>query len=327
MLFFSGGGNPLPQSEEEREELAANLRDYIDRGGFIFADGDGCSSDFDQALPRTHGPGLPESPSIASSRWTPRIRSGSPTRRSRRSRSACCLGIDYGCRTSVVYAPCNPPGDPKPSLACLWELSRGGRQDSYSLAVKEKIQGGLAIGINVLAYATNREFKEKDLIPEKVVPRGAHDKVDRGKFAVAKLQHPGGCDAAPRALANLMEQAGHELNIRVETHPKLIGMQDPALFDYAVVFMHGRNAFRLTDGERKALRDLCASGAGCCLPTRSAATRPLANRSAARWPSSFPRTPWKTSRPATRSGRTSTAVPISRPSCAATRSRAGRASP
>jgi hypothetical protein len=40
-----------------------------------------------------------------------------------------------------------------------------------------------------------------------------------------------------------------------ETHPKLIGMQDPTLFDYPVVFMHGRNAFRLTDGERKALHE------------------------------------------------------------------------
>ena len=83
------------------------------------------------------------------------------------------LGIDYGCRTSVVYAPSNPPGEPKPSLACLWELSRGGQRASYSPAVQEKIQGGLAIGINVLAYATNREFKEKDQIPEKVVTKGA----------------------------------------------------------------------------------------------------------------------------------------------------------
>ena len=57
-----------------------------------------------------------------------------------------------------------------------------------------------------------------------------------------------------------MEQAGHDLNIRVETHPKLIGMQDPALFDYAVVFMHGRNAFRLIDGERQALRTFVERG-------------------------------------------------------------------
>ena len=250
---------PCRRARKSREKLAANLRDYIDRGGFIFADGEGCSSEFDKGFrdlmelvfqkPEYRFKPLDASHPIwiADQKIPP-------------DQVRLLLGIDYGCRTSVVYAPCHPPGDPKPSLACLWELSRGGQRASYSPAVQEKIRGGLAIGINVLAYATNREFKEKDLIPETVVIKGPADKNDRGKFAVAKLQHPGGCDAAPRALANLMEQAGHELNIRVETHPKLIGMQDPALFDYAVVFMHGRNAFRLTDGERKALREYVERG-------------------------------------------------------------------
>ena len=239
--------------------LAANLRDYVDRGGFIFADGEGCSSDFDQGFRKLmdlvfQKPEYRFKPLDASHPIWIADQKIPP------EQVRLLLGIDYGCRTSVVYAPCNPPGDPKPSLACLWELSRGGQKDHYRPSVQEKIQGGLAIGINVLAYATNREFKEKDLIPETVVPKGLLDKVDRGKFAVAKLRHPGGCDAAPRALANLMEQAGHELNIRVETHPKLIGMQDPALFDYAMVFMHGRNAFRLTDGERQALREYVQRG-------------------------------------------------------------------
>ena len=52
VLFFSGGGNPLPDSAEEQQRLAANLRDYIDRGGFIFADGEGCGSDFDHGFRR-----------------------------------------------------------------------------------------------------------------------------------------------------------------------------------------------------------------------------------------------------------------------------------
>ena len=39
-------------------------------------------------------------------------------------------------------------------------VSRGGQRDSYSPAVQEKIRGGLAIGINVLAYATNRELPD-----------------------------------------------------------------------------------------------------------------------------------------------------------------------
>jgi len=259
VLFFSGGGDPLPRSGAERERLASNLRDYVDRGGFIFADGDGCSHEFDKPFRK-----LMELVFQKPEYRFKKLDASHPIWRAEEdvapNQVRLLLGIDYGCRTSVVYAPSDPPEDPKPSLSCLWELSRGGQRESYSPSVQEKIHGGLVIGINVLAYATNRELIEKDLIAEKVVTEDRNDKMVRGKFAVAKLEHPGGCDAAPRALANLMEQAGHELNIRVETHPKLISMQDPALFDYPVVFMHGRNAFHLTDGERQALREYVQRG-------------------------------------------------------------------
>ena len=327
VLYFSGGGNPLPESEKDREKLAANLRDYIDRGGFIFADGEGYASEFDQGFRDLMKSAFPE----PEYRFKP-LDASHPIwiaeQKIPPDQAHLLLGIDYGCRTSVVYSPSNPPGDPEPSLACLWELSRGGQRAGYSAAVQEKIKGGLAIGINVLAYATNRELLRKDEKDEKPVPKVLADTIIRGKFAVAKLEHPGGCDAAPRALANLMEQAGHELNIRVETHPKLIGMQDPALFDYPVVFMQAATPSASPTASGRPCASM-SSGAGCCLPMPSAAARPLANRSAARWASSFPRTPWRTSLPATRSGRTSTAVPISRGSSVATRKgrRASRRNP
>ena len=259
VLFFSGGGNPLPDRKEDREKLAANLRDYVNRGGFIFADGDPCSNDFDKGF-RELMQLVFEKPEYRLKPLDTSHPIWSAYQRVAPDQVRLLLGIDYGCRTCVVYGPCNPPGNPKPSLACLWELSRGGERASYRKSVQEKIEGGLMIGLNVLAYATNLEFKEKDLIPKTVVVKAAPDQYVRGKFAVAKLQHPGGCDAAPRALANLMEEAGRQLNIRVESNPKLVGMQDPALFDYPVVFMHGRNAFHLTDGERKALREYIERG-------------------------------------------------------------------
>ena len=106
-----------------------------------------------------------------------------------------------------------------------------------------------------------------------------------------------------------MEQAAHDLNIRVETHPKLIGMQDPALFDYPVVFMHGRNAFHLIDGERKALREYVERG-GLLFADAICGNEAFADSFRREMGLIFPRTPWRTSRPATRSGRTSTAVPI-----------------
>jgi hypothetical protein len=259
VLFFSGGDNPLPESQEERERLAANLRDYIDRGGFIFADGEGCSSNFDKGF-RDFMDMVFQKPEYRFKKLDTSHPIWSAYLRIPPDQARLLLGIDYGCRTSVIYSPSNPRADPKPSLACLWELSRGGPRAGYSRLVQEQIRGGLEIGLNVLAYATNLEFKEKDLIPETVVVKEKPDSMERGKFAVAKLQHPGGCDAAPRALANLMEQAGHDLHLRVDAHPKLIAMQDPALYHYPVVFMHGRNPFRLTDGERRALREYVQRG-------------------------------------------------------------------
>jgi hypothetical protein len=260
VLFFSGGGSPLPEREEKRRELAVKLRDYLDRGGFIFADGEACSSDFDRGFRELLDLAFDKKPEYG---FKPILASHPiwiAEQKIPPDQARLLLGIDYGCRTSVVYSPSHPAGDPKPSLATLWELSRGGLRESYSPAVKEKIEGGLAIGINVLAYATNRELKDKDPVPPTLGDKGPNDAVQRGKLAIAKLQHPGGCDAAPRALANLMEQAARDMKIRVETHPKLISMEDPVLFEYAVVFMHGRNAFHLIDGERQALRAFVKRG-------------------------------------------------------------------
>jgi hypothetical protein len=259
VLFFSGNGNPLPETKEAQQRLADNLRDYVDRGGFIFADCEPCSNDFDAGFrklmdlvfrkPEYRFKPLDKSHPI----WLADEKPDSDQVR-------LLLGIDYGCRTSVVYAPVDPE-HPRPSLACLWELSRGGAKEKYSKAVQEQIKGGLVIARNVLAYATNRELKSREMIPEKVVQNVAADPIERGKLAIVKLEHGGGCDAAPRALANLMEQAAHELNIRVETHPKLIAITDPALFNYPIVFVHGRNAFRFTDAERKAIRAYVERGA------------------------------------------------------------------
>ena len=72
--------------------------------------------------------------------------------------------------------------------------------------------------------------------------------------------HPGGCNVAPLALTNLMDAAGRELKIRTHVRPELLDITDPRLFDYHLVFMHGRTAFHLTDMERKRLKEYIERG-------------------------------------------------------------------
>jgi hypothetical protein len=155
-------------------------------------------------------------------------------------------GIDIGCRASVVFCPEN--------LSCYWELARVGRKEQLPAKVEAEVAAVLAIGANVMAYATNREVKYKFEHFAAAAADSPQDDFDRGKLYVARLQHPGGCNAAPGALPNLLRLAGEKLQLRVGAEPREIAIADPKLFHYHLVFMHGRHNFRLTPQERKQLR-------------------------------------------------------------------------
>jgi hypothetical protein len=289
VLYFWGGRDPLPPAEAEQIKLAAKLRDYLDRGGFLFAEGDCCTAGFDRGFRRLMTLVFPEQeyrlkPLDANHPiWHIEEQVASDQIRP-------LLGIEFGCRTSVVYAPPDPPNQPRPSLSCLWEISRAARRQKYSPAVLAQTDGALAIGVNVLAYATNREVKYKEQIPATITDRKPTDRVERGKLQVAKLRHPGGCDSAPRALANLMEAAGRELKIRVEMHPKLIDIRDDALFEFPVVFMHGRNTFRLTDEERTRLKTYLERG-GVLFADSICANQPFTESFRREMAAIFPKSP------------------------------------
>ena len=160
-------------------------------------------------------------------------------------------GINFACKTSVIYCPGN--------LSCYWELA-GPTGTGYrsvgklNEATQKEIDTCRALGVNVLAYATNKNLKPKDAIAANSSSRTREDAQERGHFAVAKLQHAGGCDVAPRALSNLMEAINHSLGIHTSSDTPLISLNDPTLFDYQFVAMHGRHDFRLSAKEKRQLK-------------------------------------------------------------------------
>ena len=259
VLFLCGSLNPLPAGRVERQVLAQKLRDYLDRGGFLLAEGYGSGVGFDQGFRELMTMVFPE-PEY-------RLRLIEPQHPIWRAEQPVppehvrpLLGIDFGCRTSVIYAPPDPPGQPRPALSCLWELSRPGRDEKFGKAVRDQVEAGLILGVNILAYATNREVAGKEEAFRLAAAKPAGDKAVRGKIYIAKLRHPGWCNAAPRALANLLEAAGENLQLRTAAEARLIDIGDESLFDHHLVFMHGRQSFRLTDAERKRLRTFVERG-------------------------------------------------------------------
>ncbi len=250
VLYISGSQalELIPQAQK--------LRDYVDRGGFIFAEA--CCSDshkFDEAFRQLMTAVFPEPeyqlqrviPAHPIWRMQEMVRPDSPY-------AGHLWGVEYGCRTCVIYAD--------QDLSCYWELAQPGQWRRYPQPVTQHIGDALAIGVNVLTYATNREPKGKE---QSFVAPLAEEEVGRESsrrvVEIAKLSHGGGCNDAPGALVNLLRTAAQgDLKLRVRISPQMINIADKNLFNYHMVFMHGRHEFRLTEAERTQLREYLERG-------------------------------------------------------------------
>jgi hypothetical protein len=265
VLYISGSRVPALMDQ------AKELRDYVDRGGFIFAEA--CCGDpkpFDEAFRKLMAAVFPE-PEYKLQQLTPGhpiwrmqdlVRPDSPY-------VGKLWGVEYGCRTSVIYS--------QEDLSCYWELAQPGRPTKYPESVEQHVEDALAIGVNVLTYATNREPKGKEQSFEApLADKDDTDPASRGVIEVAKLYHGGGCNDAPGALVNLLRTASQgDLKLRVRAAPDMIGIGDESLFRYHLVFMHGRRDFRLTPAERTRLNDYLQRG-GTLFADAICASKPFA---------------------------------------------------
>jgi hypothetical protein len=259
VLFLCGSKSVLPSDPTVRGEVVQKLRDYIDRGGFLFAEAYCGDSGFDKGFRELMTLVFPE-PEYRLRLLEPEHPIWHAEEIIPPDQLRPLLGIEFGCRTSVVYAPLDPADNPRPSLSCLWELARSGRGQTFKDSVKAQINAALGLGINILAYATNRELRGKEENFNVPSSRRPGDQAERGRLYIAKIRHPGGCNTAPRALVNLLDLASRELKIRATAREELLNLNDDALFDYHLVFMQGRTAFHFTDAERVQLKKYIERG-------------------------------------------------------------------
>jgi hypothetical protein len=238
-VLFISGRDALNLTPPQKE----NLREYINQGGFIFAEDCCDGAGFDRQFRALMAELFPDS----TLRLLP---PDHPIWYTERKVNPDYLrplyGLDACCRTSVVYCPKN--------LSCYWELARIGRDSKYPPAVRDEIDACLAIGENVLAYATNREVKEKLDRPQIVIKDAAETQQSRDALYIPKLGHSGGSNDAPNAWRNLLAVAAQQIQTRISIETRLpISPADPQLFDNPLVFMHGRRNFQFTAAERKSL--------------------------------------------------------------------------
>jgi Domain of unknown function (DUF4159) len=275
VLFISG------QSElRMTDELKQALREYVQEGGFIFAeaccDGTAFDHDFRQLIaelfPETPLELLPPDHPVWFAEQKVPAEDMLPL-----------YGVNTCCRTSIVYCP--------EDLGCLWQLSRS-RNVTFSPEIQSRIDSALAIGANVVAYATGRELKDKLDTPQPIPLANGETKIRRGAVSMARLKLGAGNDEAPNASSNLLRTLGQQLGLQVATEVPLVTATDPNLPDFPLVFHHGRKDFRLSELERRQLAEFVKHG-GVLFGDAICANSNFAEAFRREMEMTLPNVPWK----------------------------------
>ncbi len=238
-VLFISGRKALELTEKEK----TTLKEYLENGGFLFAEacqGEGCGdAAFDDAFRDLMAEILPDSNLEPLPPDHPIWRAHYPLFP---DEERPLLAMQSCCRTSVIYCPAN--------LSCYWSLDRPAIAPNPRL--KKRIESCIQIGVNVVTYATGKELQDKGETPKLA---SATDSLLAGRSLVLpKLAHGGGSDDAPNAWRNVLREISDRVGLRVEPNKKLIAPTLEQLAEHPFVFMHGRAGFTFTDQEREALK-------------------------------------------------------------------------
>ncbi len=247
-VLYLSGRDALAFSAADRNKL----RMYVDRGGFLLADQACAGGPFDASFRALMTELFPEPESRLRLLPPP----DHPVWRAERdvdpNHARPLWGVEVSCRTAVIYCPAD--------LSCRWELAGLGRLKTYPAEIVADVEAAVAIGANVLSYATNREVKFKDPLTPAAESSEEAPEFERGKTYVANVLHPGGCRGAPGALWTVLRLADEQLKMSIGTTPREVALTDPELYQYSLLLMHGRTAFELTPAERSHLRTYLERG-------------------------------------------------------------------
>ena len=243
-VLFMSGRDAIGLDAQQKE----TLKEYIENGGFLFAEacqGDGCGDNvpYDTAFRELMAELFPDSQlqPLAPDHliWKAQYKFGP-------SRTWPLLGLQACCRTSVVYCPAN--------LSCYWALNRPGVQQipGANPRLLHKIEYCKQVGSNVVAYATGRQLNER--LDTQVIDKRATSVLSDRALVLPKLSHNGGADDAPNAWGKILKELSVSAGLEVKTEKKMIPADLESLADHPFVFMHGRSKFAFTEEERTAIR-------------------------------------------------------------------------
>ncbi len=251
-------GHSVPDFDERGKQT---LREFVEQGGFIFADACCGKAEFDRGFRALMKELFPDPEYDLHP-----LATDHPIWRSKHLLNPTdhpLWGVEHGCRTVVVYSP--------EDLSCDWNAIE-------TQPELPRVVNSTRLGQNVIDYATGREMPADKLSPPEVKNFKA-DLPRRGALRIAKLRHAGDWNVAPLAIPNLTTTLRDKLKFDVVINHKELFPSDPNLVHYPLIYMHGRAGVTFGDDDKVALRKHAEGGgtlfadAACGSPAFDAAFR------------------------------------------------------
>jgi hypothetical protein len=240
IVFFNGHKPP------ELNALARqNLKEFVEQGGFIFAEACCGSREFDAGFKKLMKEVFPQE----DYKLRP-LAEDHPVWRAKNLLSPehyPLWGIEHGCRTVVIYSPAD--------LSCYWNQSE--RTPNNPAVI-----GAIKVGENVIDYATGREMPADKLTLRELQNRKA-EPPKRGSLRIGKLMHAGDWNIARQAIPNLMDvlsRPPYGMNVVIDQ--KDLFARDPSLMYYPLIYIHGRASLSFPREDLDALRNHLDPGGG-----------------------------------------------------------------
>ena len=141
-------------------------------------------------------------------------------------------GINYGCRTSVIYVP--------KAYASVWETNN----------VEDE---AFKIGTNMVLYAVDREGLS-DRLAESSLDRVEAPKTVSGALSVGQIKHDGTWFTDRHAMSRLLTHVAERLDVNVSNARHPVGLLDGDLFQHPILYLEGYTHFKLSDDEVARLK-------------------------------------------------------------------------
>ena len=215
-----------------------NLKEFVEQGGFIFADACCSSREFDAGFKQLMKEVFPQD----DYKLRP-LAQDHPVWRAKNVLSPEVYplwGIEHGCRTVVIYSPAD--------LSCYWNQTE--RSPNNPAVI-----GAVKVAENVIDYATGREMPADKLTLRELQNRKT-EPPKRGSLRIGKLMHAGDWNIARQAIPNLMDVLSRPpFNMNVVIDQKDLFARDPSMVYYPLIYIHGRALAVVPQGRSRCAKE------------------------------------------------------------------------